>query len=134
MTRHDDDPAPLRSVAETLAAEAAHRDHAIIEQVIADLKHSALAHLPSGHFGANGAWLACAVMAYNLTRAAGALAGAMHAKARTATLRARLINVAARISNSARRQVLHLPRCWPWEPGLDELFRRAMHDPLTRLT
>ena len=58
-----------------LAAEAAHRDHAIIEQVIADLKHSALAHLPSGNFTANAAWLACAAMAYNLTRAAGALAG-----------------------------------------------------------
>ena len=55
----------------------------------------------------------------------------LHAKARTATLRARLINVAARASSSARRQVLHLPQRWPWEPGLDELFRRAMHDPLT---
>ena len=30
-----------------LAAEADHRRHAIIEQVIADLKNSALAHLPS---------------------------------------------------------------------------------------
>jgi hypothetical protein len=60
-----------------LDAEAAHRDHAIIEQVIADLKHSALAHLPSGRFAANAAWLACATMAYNLTRAAGALAGAI---------------------------------------------------------
>ena len=114
-----------------LAAEAAHRDHAVVEQVIADLKNSALAHLPSGHFGANGAWLACAVMAYNLTRAAGALAGAMHPKARTATLRTRLITVPARIARSARRLVLHLPRDWPWEAGLDELLRRALHDPLT---
>jgi Transposase DDE domain group 1 len=113
-----------------LDAEAAHRDHAIIEQVIADLKHSALAHLPSGNFSANGAWLACAVMAYNLTRAAGALAGTMHAKARTATLRAKLINVAARVARSARRLVLHLLEHWPWEAGLDELFRRALHDPL----
>jgi hypothetical protein len=38
-----------------LDAEAAHRDHAIIEQVIADLKNSALAHLPSGCFTANAA-------------------------------------------------------------------------------
>jgi hypothetical protein len=58
-----------------LQAEATHRDHAIIEQVIADLKNSALAHLPSGHFGANSAWLVCAAIAHNLTRAAGALAG-----------------------------------------------------------
>ena len=61
---------------ETLPAEAAHRDHAIVEQVIADLKSSAVAHLPSGVFAANGAWVACAAIAYNLTRAAGALAGA----------------------------------------------------------
>jgi hypothetical protein len=114
-----------------LDAEAAHRDHAIIEQVIADLKHSALAHLPSGNFQANGAWLACAAMAYNLTRAAGALAGSLHAKARTATLRTKLINVAARVAGSARRLVLHLPQHWPWEAGLDELFRRALHDPLS---
>ena len=113
-----------------LDAEAAHRDHAIIEQVIADLKHSALAHLPSGNFAANGAWLAAATMAYNLTQAAGALAGGLHARARTATLRTRLINVAARVAGSARRQVLHLPEHWPWEAGLDELFRRALHDPL----
>lgn len=113
-----------------LDAEAAHRDHAIIEQVIADLKHSALAHLPSGNFAANGAWLACATMAYNLTRAAGALAGGLHANARTATLRTKLINVAGRVARSARRLVLHLPERWPWKAGLDELFRRALHDPL----
>ena len=38
-----------------LHAEATHRDHAIVEQVIADLKDSALAHLPSGVFTANAA-------------------------------------------------------------------------------
>ena len=119
---------------ETLAAEAAHRDHAVVEQVIADLKNSALAHLPSGDFSANGAWLACATMAYNLTRAAGALAGAIHAKARTATLRTRLITVPARLARSARRLVLHLPRDWPWEAGLDELLRAALHDPVTATT
>jgi hypothetical protein len=34
----------------TLAAEATHRDHAILEQVIAELKNGPLAHLPSGVF------------------------------------------------------------------------------------
>ena len=48
-----------------LIAEAHHRDHAIVEQVIADLKGSAVKHFPSGSFNANGTWLACAVMAYN---------------------------------------------------------------------
>ena len=41
---------------DTVAADQTHR-HAIIEQVNADLKGSALAHLPSGKFTANAAWL-----------------------------------------------------------------------------
>lgn len=113
-----------------LAAESAHRDHAVVEQVIADLKDSALAHLPSGHFHANSAWLACAMLAHNLTRAAGALAGMLHTKARTGTLRVQLIGVPARLARSAGRLTLHLPTDWPWEPGFDELFRQALHDPL----
>jgi hypothetical protein len=119
-----DTPEPM------LVAEATHRDHAIIEQVIADLKDSALAHLPSGRFTANAAWLACAAIAHNLTRAAGALASAFHARARTATIRAQLISVPARLARSAGQLVLHLPQHWPWEAGLDELIRRALHDPL----
>ncbi len=57
-----------------LAAEASHRDHAIVEQVIADLKAGPLAHAPSGSFCANGAWTVLAAIAFNLTRAAGVLA------------------------------------------------------------
>jgi hypothetical protein len=119
-----DSPEPM------LLAEATHRDHAIVEQVIADLKSSALAHLPSGVFTANAAWLVCAAISHNLTRAAGALASTFHARARTGTIRAQLIHTPARIARSAGRLVLHLPRDWPYEPGLDELFRRALHDPL----
>jgi Transposase DDE domain group 1 len=113
-----------------LAAEATHRDHAIVEQVIAELKNGPLAHLPSGCFAANAAWLACTAIAHNLTRAAGALAGGRHARSRTATIRDRLIDTPGRIAHSAHQQVVHLPQDWPWEPGLDELFRRALHDPL----
>jgi hypothetical protein len=113
-----------------LAAEARHRDHAIVEQVIAELKNGPLAHLPSGIFTANAAWLVCAAMAHNLTRAAGTLAGGRHRRTRTATIRAQLIATPARIAHSAHRQLLHLPRGWPYEAGLDELFRRALHDPL----
>ena len=92
-----------------LTAEAHHRDHAIIEQVIADLKDSALAHFPSGKFNANAAWLACAVIAYNLARAAGVAAGGQLARARTATIRSRLINIPARVAYSAGTYTLHLP-------------------------
>ena len=63
------------TVADTVAADKTHRGHAIIEQVHADLKNSALAHLPSGVFTANAAWLVLAVMAFNLTRAAATIAG-----------------------------------------------------------
>ena len=59
---------------DTVTADKVHRRHAIIEQVHADLKNSALAHLPSGVFTANAAWLVLAVIAFNLTRAAATLA------------------------------------------------------------
>lgn len=118
-----DSPLPM------IEAEKAHRAHAIIEQVIADLKNGPLAHLPSGKFWANSAWLVCAAMAFNLTRAAGALASAFHAKATTATLRAQLICVPARLARSARRTALHLPTAWPWADAWTALFTAAVHPP-----
>jgi hypothetical protein len=118
-----DTPLPM------LEAERDHRRHAIVEQVIADLKHSALAHLPSGHFAANSAWLVLAAMAFNLTRAAGALASAFHAKAATATIRRQLINVAARVTRSARRSALRLPTAWPWADAWQQLFTAATGPP-----
>lgn len=99
----------------TLQAEAQHRDHAIIEQTIADGAASALAHLPSASFSANAAWAVLWAIAHNLTRAAGALASMLHARATTATIRAHLINVPARIARGARRLTLHLPEGWPWQ-------------------
>jgi len=54
-----------------LQAEGQHRDHAVIEQVFADLTSGPLAHAPSGVLAANAAWLALAAIAHNLTRAAG---------------------------------------------------------------
>src|SRR5207249_1553698 len=79
-----------------------HRAHAVIEQVHADLKHSALAHLPSGVFAANAAWLVLTVMAFNLTRAAATLTGPTLARATTSTIRRKLVIVPARIVSSAR--------------------------------
>ncbi len=72
------------------------------------------AHLPSAKFTANAAWLTCAAIAHNLTRAAGCLASTFHAKARPATVRDHLINIPARIATSARRITLHLPTTWRW--------------------
>jgi hypothetical protein len=120
-----DSPLPM------LTAEADHRRHAIIEQVIADLKNGPLAHLPSGNFAANSAWLVLAAIAFNLTRAAGTLASTVHAKATTATIRSQLINVAARIVRSARRLHLRLPAAWPWANAWQRLFTAATGPPAT---
>ncbi len=109
----------------TVAADETHRDHAIIEQVIAELKDGPLAHAPSGAFQANAAWLALGCLAFNLLHAAGAAASARHAKARWATLRTHLITVPARIAYSARRLVLHLPTDWPWAPAWQDLWATA---------
>lgn len=113
----------------TLQAEADHRRHAIIEQVHADLKNGPLAHLPSGSFAANSAWLVLTAMAFNLTRAAGALASAFHTKATTATIRRQLIAVAARVTRSARRSTLRLPTAWPWANQWHALFTAAIGPP-----
>ncbi|MCW2542369.1 MAG: family transposase [Frankiales bacterium] len=118
-----DSPLPM------LAAERDHRRHAIIEQVIADLKNSALAHLPSGQFAANSAWLVLAAMAFNLTRAIGTLASAFHAKATTATIRRQLIAVAARVTRTGRRSTPRLPTAWPWAGAWAQLFTAATGPP-----
>ncbi|MFH0518680.1 transposase [Streptomyces sp. M41] len=103
-------------------AEPMHREHAVVEQVLADLEDSALGHLPSGMFTANAAWLTLAATAYNLTRAAGHLASTFHAKARTGTIRRHLINIPARIATGARRLTLHLPQRWRWEADFADVW------------
>lgn len=125
---------------DTVAADQAHRGHAIIEQVHADLKGSALAHLPSGKFTANAAWLVLAVIAFNLTRAAAVIASTGPtgrpdlAKATTATVRRKLIHVPARVASSARRITLHLPHAWPWQQAWTRLFNRVADPPATALS
>jgi hypothetical protein len=94
-------------------AEGQHRDHAVVEQVFADVTSGPLAHMPSGVFAANAAWLSIAAMAHNLLRAAGALASLPFAKARAATIRRDLIAVAARTARHGRGHLtLHLPEGW----------------------
>jgi len=95
-------------------ADRTHRQHAIIETVFADLIDGPLAHMPSGRFGANSAWVLCAAIAHNLLRAAGVLTGDHHSRARGSTLRRRLVNIPARLARPQRRPILHLPTHWPW--------------------
>jgi Transposase DDE domain group 1 len=94
--------------------EAEHRDHAIVEQVIADLKDQALAHFPSGEFNANGAWTVLGALAHNLLRWT-QLIGLPDTTVRAArTLRRRLITIAGRLTRHGRSWTLHLPARWPW--------------------
>ncbi len=94
--------------------EAEHRDHAVVEQVIADLKDQALAHFPSGDFNANGAWTVVAALAHNLLRWT-QLLGLPETTVRAArTLRRRLLGIPGRLTRHARGWTLHLPARWPW--------------------
>jgi hypothetical protein len=94
--------------------ETEHRDHAVVEQVIADLKDQALAHFPSGHYGANAAWTVLAALAHNLLRWT-QLLGLPDTTTRAArTLRRRLLAVPGRLTRHARGWTLHLPARWPW--------------------
>ena len=113
-----------------LTAQAEHRQHAIVEQVIADLKNSALAHLPSGSFNANAAWLALAALAHNITRALATLAGFDLGAATTATIRRTLIAIPARLVRSARRLRLRMPKHWPWARPYDWAIRRILAIPM----
>ena len=111
-------------------ADITHRKHAIIETVFADLIDGPLAHLPSGRFAANSAWILCAAIAHNLLRAAGVLAGDQHTRARGSTLRRTIITVPARLARPQRRPVLHLPTHWPWSKHWLALWRNIIgHSP-----
>lgn len=114
----------------TVDADITHRQHAIIETVFADLIDGPLAHMPSGRFGANSAWVLCAAIAHNLLRAAGVLAGGTHAVARGATLRRKIVTIPARLARPQRRPVLHLPSHWPWAQHWLRLWRSIIgHSP-----
>ncbi|MGI5186350.1 IS1380 family transposase [Dactylosporangium sp. CA-152071] len=115
----------------TVDADLTHRGHAIVEQVFADIIDGPLAHLPSGRFAANAAWLTLTAMAHNLLRAAGCLTSPRYSTARTATIRRQLINIPARIAHRARRVVLHLPAHWPWQQTWQTLFDRIHGPPAT---
>ena len=115
---------------DVLELEADHRRHAEIENAIRDLKYCVgLNHLPSGRFPANGAWLAVQVMAHNLARWTGRIALG-ETVATTKTLRRRFFSLAGRLTRSARRLTLHLPRHWPWETQFSNALARLRALPL----
>jgi len=115
------------STLDMVEADQRHRGHAIVEQVIAELKDGPLAHLPSGKYAANAAWVACAAIAFNIARAT-AVAADM-TTTRWASLRTKIINVPARVAATGRRLVLYLPTQWPWAPNWQKLHTLATGPP-----
>jgi hypothetical protein len=98
-----------------MIVESEHRDHAVVEQVIADLKDQALVHFPSGEFNANAAWTVLGALAHNLLRWT-QLIGLPNSTVRAArTLRRRLLAIAGRLTRHGRTWTLHLPARWPWQ-------------------
>jgi hypothetical protein len=111
-----------------------HREHATVELAIRDLKEGAgLEHCPSGHFFANAAWLACAVLAHNLWRWTAEL-GELRPEAKLTvarTVRTRVIALPGRLVNRAGRSILRLPARWPWaEQFLGALTRLRVLQPV----
>ena len=116
---------------EIALVESEHREHAVVEQVIADLKEQALAHFPSGEFNANGAWTVLAALAHNLLRWT-QLLGLPDQTVRAAhTLRRRWLQLPGRLTRHGRSWTLHLPARWPWQSDyLDALKQiRALPAP-----
>jgi hypothetical protein len=118
---------------DTVAADQFHRDHATVELAIRDLKDGAgLEHCPSGQFFANAAWLACAVLAHNLTRWTARL-GAIHPDDQltvTRTIRTRVLALPGRLVNRSGRPVLRLPARWPWQTTFNTALGRLRALPM----
>ena len=88
------------------------------------------AHLPSGVFTANAAWLALAAIAFNLCapparspRRVLVTAGRRHHRHPASPARLR----PGRVARSARRLTLRLPTRWPWHEHWTRLADHVMH-------
>jgi hypothetical protein len=148
--RHGPEDAPYHAVIEgenyhaiEALLEADHRRHAEIENAIRDLKYGmGLNHLPSGKFGANGAWLAVQVIAHDIARWTARL-GLGAGIVTTKTLRRRLFGLVGRLTRSARRpadaslpgalalgrRVRSRPRAPPGDPAARLTARRLLATP-----
>jgi hypothetical protein len=104
--------------------EAEHRQHAVVELAIRDLKDQALAHFPSGKFTANAAWTVIAALAHNLLRWTSVLGLPGQTIRAARTLRRRLLTMPGRLTKTARRWTLHLPARWPWRNAFTEALTR----------
>ena len=125
-------PGPIptnRTDLNTIEADRFHRNHAVVELAIRDLKDGGAEHIPSGHYAANAAWFTCAVIAHNFNRWASILGEVEPMNNRT--LRVRIITVPAVAVNKSRRHTLRLPTNWPWKDDFTTMLEnlRALPGP-----
>ena len=118
-----------RTDLDTVEADAFHRQHAVVELAIRELKDGGAAHIPSGHYPANAAWFACAVIAHNLTRWTVQLG--QHEPVNNRTLRTRIVTLPAVAVNRSGRHTLRFPARWPWQNEFNSLLAnlRALPGP-----
>ena len=102
--------------APVVEADAHHRDHAVVELNIRDLKAGALAHVPSGARHANAAWVICAGIAYNIARWATNFDTAgfpIRRRTTIATIRQFCIAIAVRVCRPQGKPRISGPLDWP---------------------
>lgn len=118
-----------RTDLDTVAADRFHREHAVVELAIRELKDGGATHIPSGHYAANAAWFGCAVIAHNLGHWTITLG--KHDPINTRTLRVQIISVPAVAVNRSRRHTLRLPTSWPWQEAFTSMLTnlRALPGP-----
>jgi hypothetical protein len=114
-----------QSTPDIAALELRHRHRARVEDRIRVAKQTGLRNLPFADYQMNTAWLELILIAQDL------LAWTQHllldgqlARCEPKRLRYRLLHVAARITRTGRRTILHLPRSWPWRHALRGAFQR----------
>jgi hypothetical protein len=96
--------------------EVRHRQRARAEDRIRNLKDTGLTNLPFHGFNQNQLWLEITLLAADLLVWTQVLAFTTHPARRwePKRLRLRILAVAGRIIHTGRRQLLRLPRGWPW--------------------
>ena len=114
---------------DTVQADRFHRQHAVVELAIRELKDGGAEHIPSGHYPANAAWFGCAVIAHNLAR--WTLLLGKQEPVNNRTLRTRIIAVPAVAANRSRRHTLRFPTRWPWQHEFNTILAnlRALPGP-----
>jgi len=117
-------PFATNRIEEIAIVEAEHRQHAVVELVIRDLKDQALAHFPSSRFAANGAWTVIAALAHNLLRWTTIIGAPEQTVPNARTTRRRLLNLPGRLTRHSNQWTLHLPARWPWREDFTTALTR----------